>query len=235
MITIALVNSKGGVGKTTLAAGFGVEATKETVGSGSDARPANVALVDLDPQKSLIKWWSDRKRNSGTDEINPTLMEGVDDACDAIERLEFAGGCEYVILDSPPAFLGTIESCIQCADFIVIPLRASMLDVAASEAAFVMAKEANIPCLLVLNDVHPNEGIVTATHEWLTEQGVALAKTMIDHKVSHTYAMIEGKTAAERINDKAPDKKAAQQLSDLWAEVRDLATQAAAARQEAAE
>jgi chromosome partitioning protein len=47
MITIAVVNSKGGVGKTTLAAALAVCAAKE----GENKR---VCVVDLDPQKLAI-------------------------------------------------------------------------------------------------------------------------------------------------------------------------------------
>jgi chromosome partitioning protein len=229
MITIAIVNSKGGVGKTTLAASMAIEATREQVGR--DKRSARVALVDLDPQRSLAKWW--QGRTGGDQSSNPMLLDNVDDACDAVERLEYLG-VEYAIFDSPPAFLGTIETCITCTDFIVIPLRASMLDVAASEDAITMARAAGAPTLLVLNDVHASEGIVTATHDWLCEQeGIALAKTMIHHRVAHTYAMIAGRTGAETVNNKI-DRAAATELAALWAEIRDRAHKAAAAKREAA-
>lgn len=225
MITIALVNSKGGVGKTTLTASLAVEAAKEQVGK--PPRNARVALVDLDPQKSLIRWYNGR----GGD--NPILLEGCDDACDAIDRLEYLG-VEYAILDSPPAFLNVIESCITCADLIVLPLRASMLDIAATEDAYVMAREAGTRTLMVLNDVHPNEGVVTAAKDWLRDNKIDLADTMIHHRVSHTYAMMAGATAAEKVNGKI-DKAAQAELAALWAEVRDAARRANADRSEAAQ
>jgi chromosome partitioning protein len=225
MITIALVNSKGGVGKTTLTAALAIEAAKEMVDN--PPRPARVALVDLDPQRSLVKWCDGR----GDD--NPKLLEGCDDAADAMDRLAYMG-CEYAFFDSPPAFLNVIEGCIESADLIILPLRASMLDVAASEDAYVMAKEAGTATMMVLNDVHPNEGVVTATHDWLTENNIELAKTMIHHRVSHTYAMMAGLSAAEKVNGKV-DKGAKTELANLWAEVRDAAIHAHEKRAEAAE
>lgn len=228
MITIAFVNSKGGVGKTTLTASMGVEAAKETFGTGKNERSANVSLVDLDPQRSLIRWHGGR----GGD--NPRLLDGVDDACDAIERLEYEGTADIVLIDSPPAFLGVIESCVTCADLVVLPLRASMLDLAATEDAYIMAKDAGTPTLMILNDVHPQEGVVSATREWLTEQNIALASTMIHHRVSHTYAMMASASAAERVNGKV-DKQAQAELAALWAEIYAAAQRASKAKLEAAQ
>ena len=51
MICIAVVNSKGGTGKTTLAAALAVRAAKEG---------KRVAMVDLDPQHSLAEWFNMR-------------------------------------------------------------------------------------------------------------------------------------------------------------------------------
>ena len=143
-------------------------------------------------------------------------------------------GVEYAFLDSPPAFLNVIETCIACADLIVLPLRASMLDIAATEDAYVMANEAGAPTLMVLNDVHPAEGVVTATREWLQDNDIRLAETMIHHRVSHTSAMMASASAAEKVNGKI-DKAAQAELTALWVEVRDAAKRASAERAEAAE
>ena len=227
MIIISIVNSKGGVGKTTLTASLGVEAAKEQVGVGSERRPAKVALIDLDPQRSLIKWHGERPEGS-----NPELMTGVENAYDAVDALAYHD-YDFVIIDSPPAFLSVIESCVDAADLVVLPLRASMLDIAATEDAYVMALDAGKDTLMVLNDVHPNEGIVSATQDWLHEQNIALAQTMVHHRVAHTYALMSGATAGEKVNGKL-DKAAKDELAALWAEVRDAARAAHAKRKEAA-
>ena len=65
MIVISVVNTKGGVGKTTLASALAVRASQE----------GRVAMVDLDPQRSLIKWW---KRRGPSD--NPEIFEGPETA-----------------------------------------------------------------------------------------------------------------------------------------------------------
>lgn len=77
MITIAAVNSKGGVGKTTLTSALAVRAAEDS---------PRVAMVDMDPQKSLVEWW---KRRGKSD--NPTIFEGAFTAGDAVEALTLDG------------------------------------------------------------------------------------------------------------------------------------------------
>ncbi|MEM6496029.1 MAG: ParA family protein [Pseudomonadota bacterium] len=212
MITIAFCNSKGGTGKTTLTAAMAVEAANDSYRLGKKQVEYLVALVDLDPQRSLTKWWEARGRLE-----NPFLVEGINSVQDAVDKLDYMEA-DLVMIDSPPAFIPTIESCIDAADFVVMPLRASMLDVAASEDAVVLANDYEKPLLLVLNDVHKKEGVVGATAEWLGEQGIAVAEVEVEHRVSHTYAMMEGLTAREKINGRF-DKAATAELAELWAEI----------------
>jgi cellulose biosynthesis protein BcsQ len=49
MLIIAVTNTKGGVGKTTLVASLGVRAAQDKFKGGS---PYRVALVDLDPMRA---------------------------------------------------------------------------------------------------------------------------------------------------------------------------------------
>jgi cellulose biosynthesis protein BcsQ len=66
MKTIALVNSKGGTGKSTLAAALGVAA--EETGE-------RVFMVDLDPQGSLSAWGERRKAETPpVDRIAPDRL-----------------------------------------------------------------------------------------------------------------------------------------------------------------
>ena len=51
MRVVVLAAVKGGVGKTTLASCLAVRAAEES---------KRVALVDLDPQESLVGWWERR-------------------------------------------------------------------------------------------------------------------------------------------------------------------------------
>ena len=63
MNVLAVVSTKGGVGKTTLASALAVRAAKES---------KRVAMVDLDPQGSLAAWW---KRRGGSE--NPKIFAHI--------------------------------------------------------------------------------------------------------------------------------------------------------------
>ena len=217
MITVAVVNSKGGVGKTTLSAALAVQATRESQGK------ARVAMVDLDPQRSLVEWWKRRGKKADS----PTIFEGVDSAIDAIERAE-RDGWDWLFLDGPPAFLVVMEEMVSAADFTLIPVRPSVVDLLSSEDAVVLAREADAAFLVVLNDVgaQEREKVVRLTREALFSSGVPIAETEIIHRVAHMTGMNTGKSASEIKGASA----AAAEIERLWAEVKTAAIKAHKAR-----
>lgn len=209
MITIAVANTKGGVGKTTLCAALAVRAAKDF---------DRVAMVDLDPQKSLAAWWERRGQDG-----SPEMYDGPDVAVDAVESLE-ADGWDCVFIDGPPAFLTVVEESIQAADVTVIPVKPSMLDLSATQDAVALARETEASYLVVLNDVHAREKLAASARKMLKGAGVPVAKAEIPHRVAHTRCMTVGKTAAEVDGGKHRD--AANEIDALWAEVKAAANKA---------
>ena len=109
----SIVSQKGGSGKTTVAINLSVAATQA-------GRP--VILVDASPQRSAMKWAN--IRGTGSPHVAsiapdlPKLLAGA-------ER----DGFDLVIVDtSPHADRDTIEICRQ-ADFVIVPVRPSILDI----------------------------------------------------------------------------------------------------------
>jgi chromosome partitioning protein len=212
MLVIAVVSSKGGVGKTTLSASLGARAAQDS---------PRVALVDLDPQKALVEWW----RRRGESE-NPCIFAGVDKAAEAVERLEL-DGWDICIIDGPPAFLTVVDEMIQVADFTLIPCKPSMLDILAMQDVISFARDAKSAHLVVLNDV-PSPRFAETSRSLLTAQRVPVAKAQVSHRPSHIAALAAGKTASE-ING-GRDKLASGEIEQLWLEVRAAATKAASSR-----
>ena len=101
MKVIGFLNSKGGVGKTTLCVNVARHVAKTC---------PRVAIVDLDPQKSALAWWQ-----RGGCPNNPTIFRGADVASEAVERLSMTGW-DYVFLDGPPAFLEVMRDAIEVAN-----------------------------------------------------------------------------------------------------------------------
>jgi chromosome partitioning protein len=213
MIVIAVVNSKGGVGKTTLASALAVRAAQDS---------KRVAMVDLDPQASLASWWA---RRGKTD--NPCILDGKDDAADAREALEQTGW-DWAFMDGPPSHLRTLKGMVGTADFVIIPIKASLVDMLATEDAVALTREAETPFLVVFNDVGPRERLVERAKESLLAHGVPIASTQISHRVSHVQGMTVGKSAAEVNGGK--DASAAEEIDSLWREIKAAAQKAARAR-----
>lgn len=212
MKVVAVVSSKGGVGKTTLASALAVRATRES---------KRVAMVDMDPMGSLAAWW---KRRGSTD--NPCIFRGADTAEEAIEILE-RDGWDWVFIDTPPAFLEMIEGTIASADLALIPLRASALDLIASEDAVLMAREASANHLCVVNDAEPRWKTTHSARDYLLAASVPLAQTIITHRVAYLGAMTSGKTGPEVERD----GQAKKEIDALWTEIKASVRKTKRARQ----
>ena len=104
MRAIAIVNQKGGSGKTTTAAGLAAALR---------ARGRFVALLDTDPQGCLSLLSADAQQVA---------------AEDLRELVRTLAGQDYIIIDTPPALGPAILTASDVAHGLLIPTRASYLD-----------------------------------------------------------------------------------------------------------
>lgn len=198
MRVISIVSSKGGVGKTTLTSALAVRAAADGY---------RVALADLDPQGSL-KDWLDRR--AGED----LAFMDADSASEAVTEIDDEQ-TDLLFIDTPPAFINTIEDAIKSADLVVIPLRASALDILASEDAVLMAREFGKPHLCVINDAETRWKTTDAASKYLLASKVPVAKTIVTHRAAYLGAMTSGKTGPEI--DKAGNAR--DEIAALWSEI----------------
>lgn len=201
MRIIGVLSTKGGVGKTTLTICLAVEAV---------ANGQEVAVCDLDPQLNYSDWY---ERRGSPD--NPALLTGETRASDAIEAIKLNCHYNYVFLDGPPGALRVTEDAAKSSDFVLIPLRASGLDITASQDAAEICRENGKPFLLVINARTQHEGkLVDEARRALTAFGYPVAETVIPHRLAYITALPKGKAGQEA------DRKAADDIKALWAEVR---------------
>ena len=109
---IALVNSKGGVGKSTLAGNL--------VGW-LHAHGRKVILADCDTQASSSEWI----REAAPD-IQVVRFANADEVLDELPSL--AREAEYVIADGPGSQTETSRALLMWADLAIIPCKASMFE-----------------------------------------------------------------------------------------------------------
>lgn len=219
MHIIGVLNTKGGCGKTTLTGCLAVRA------AGGAAKPeAQVAVVDLDPQSSYSEWY----RRRGSPE-NPALLLGEDRATDAVEALRLTSSYDYVFVDGPTNALLVTEDAIKAATFVIIPMKASGLDLSASQDCISLCQDLKKPFLVVINDKGNGDGkLVKEANQLLFSWNVPIAKTVIVHRVAYVNAITTGKTGPEK------DKAAAEEIDKLWDEVKDAVRKASKAKASAA-
>lgn len=114
---IGIVNTKGGVGKTT---------TAIYLASALERDGYSVVVYDLDQQGSASDW-ADRAEDSG--EPMPFKVE-ISNARRLERSLLQAGEKTVVILDTPPGENKAIEAAIKLSDFVVVPTQASAIEIA---------------------------------------------------------------------------------------------------------
>lgn len=102
----SLVQTKGGVGKTTTVMFLAAAATQ---------RGISARVIDADPQGSASSW-ADRAAHRGT-----PLSFDVSPASAASVRALSSEPGELILVDSPPGVAPAIDAAIDAADLVIIP------------------------------------------------------------------------------------------------------------------
>lgn len=202
---MAVGSTKGGVGKTTLASALAVQAAAEG---------KRVALIDADPQGSLTFWH--RLRDSSS----PDVID-VDPTPEAIGLIA-STGYDWLIIDTPPAILSHIIEAIDIADFVLVPMRPSALDIQAVSTIKDICEDQEKPFGFVLNQVEPDGKITALTRKLVSEDFGHVLKSEVSYRPQYIKAMTRGKTGPEL----ARSTVCTREIDELWSEVKGLVNKA---------
>jgi chromosome partitioning protein len=122
---IAILNQKGGAGKSTLAT---------NLARALQLRGMKTMIADADPQKTAIEWREAYDTTVGAAEATAEMpaVFGVDrDTFDADVRT-IGQAFDIVIIDGAPRMSPRIEAALRVADLVLIPVQPSAFDVKAT-------------------------------------------------------------------------------------------------------
>lgn len=209
---IALLNQKGGVGKTTLATHIAGELTL----SGS-----SVAVIDADPQGSALDWAQRRTQNR-----LPRLFGVVGLARETLhqEAPELARTVNHVIIDGPPRIAALARSALLAADLVLIPAQPSPYDVWASAEMVALISEARVfkPMLraaFIINRRVARTIIGREARQTLTDQALPALAAEVGQRIIFADSVAAGRLACEL----DPDSMAAREIAALVNEIKRLA------------
>jgi chromosome partitioning protein len=133
-VIIAILNQKGGTGKTTLSI---------NIAAALVARGGRVLLVDADPQHSALDWQAARTR------LPLFSVVGIPSKALRSEIGLHQGDYDHIIIDGPPRVNEIARQAIAAADVVLIPVQPSPYDVWAAKEIVDLIGEAGVykPCL----------------------------------------------------------------------------------------
>lgn len=179
---IAVINQKGGTGKTTLALNL----------AAGLARRATTAVIDADPQRSISQWIA-----MGQDEhALPAATPIGDNPAATIAQLKKSH--RHVVVDCPPTVLGAvIDAVMAAADQVLIPVLPSPLDLWASVEMAARVNEARqtnrtLQAWLVLNQVEARNALSRAMQQAVAEFDLPLLRASLQRRAAYRSAAVEG-------------------------------------------
>jgi chromosome partitioning protein len=175
---IAIINGKGGVGKTTTAVNLAALFSQKR----------QVLLVDADPQQSAA-WWCERSSKDLefdlAQETDPKLLGDL-------RQIE---DYELVVVDTPPALRSdALAAVIQSADYLVLPTPCAPMDLAVLiETVRDAVKPVGVPHRVLLTKVDARSiGEAQEAQKTLTELKIPVCQSFIRTYKAHERAALEG-------------------------------------------
>ena len=204
---IAILNSKGGTGKTTLAT---------NIGGCLHRRGHNVLIVDSDPQGSARDWHEAQPEGVDLPAVvgvdRPTLHKDVPAISDQFE---------FVIIDGAAKLENMTASAVKAADFVMIPVKHSGFDLWAVESLV-----ESIQTRQQLTDGKPDAAFVVSSQSQRTRLAKSIDDALKDYglpvmqaRTSQRIAYEEAGGAGLTVLDLQGRDKAAGEIEDITTEL----------------
>jgi len=205
MHVIAVLNQKGGSGKTTIAT---------HLARALQLDGADVLLVDSDPQGSARDWAAVR-------EDQPLTVVGIDRP--TIERdLKNIARKDFVVIDGAPQAADLAVSAIKAASFVLIPVQPSPYDIWATADLVDLVKQrievtdGKLQAAFVVSRAIKGTRIGAEVTDALAGYGLPVLESRITQRVSYPGTAAGGTT----VMDSEPESDAAKEVHALANEIK---------------
>ena len=208
MAVVAIVNQKGGVGKTTLATNL----------AWSLAATGSVLLFDADPQGSARDWGHFNTSGPENLSVQRAVREPL---VDQIRKV--SSRYDWVIVDGPPGISNISADAVRVADVVLIPAKASAFDVWAATdiVAAVKARQQSsngIPrAAFVITMAKPRTRLGRQIDAALAALGLPVLNSRTSDRVAYTHAGNEGTSVIA-----GPDRTARDEILAIRHELEQL-------------
>ncbi|WP_439522237.1 ParA family partition ATPase [Marivita sp.] len=184
---ITVAQQKGGSGKTTVTANLAI---------GFLRQGKTVALVDIDPQGSLGRWFMTRLETEAGSVDN---LEFATSSAWGItyEVRKLSENHDIVIIDTPPKADSDLRPALRVADLVVVPVSVSHVDLWATEGVLDLARREDKEALVVLNRARKNTRLGTEVAEAAEKLAARIADATLANRVIYAEALGQGRGAAE--------------------------------------
>jgi chromosome partitioning protein len=206
---LAVVNQKGGTGKSTVAT---------NIAACFAAEGREVLLIDADPQHTALDWRADRPDNQ------PLLQTIGLPIRNLHQELEpFRRKYEVILIDGGGRITATARAAVMASDFLIVPILPSKPDLLSTQDFFrevineVTAVKDTQGAILI-NQVQTGTLINREVREHLKELHYPVFDTVLHLYVAYKEAMAAGLSVIEY----DPKSKAAQEMAAFFHELEEV-------------
>lgn len=212
---VAVLNMKGGTGKSTLATNLARGLQKAKAGG-------EACIVDADPQGTALRWGNAQPEDADMPAVFSVSLP-LDDRIPSV-----AEGWDFTVVDGAAKAKDRTRQCVQVADAVLIPIRPSGADIWASEWLVSVVKgrqratgsgQTGKPAAaFVVSQAVVGTNLAGEIEEVLQRFELPVFEGRTSQRVAYAEALSLGKT----VLDTAPSSKAAAEVRQITDETLSL-------------